>query len=168
MTSLQHTPVWQIRSSADELAAQVLDQYWTGALPIDPVQIARQMGVEVFSAQLGNDVFGCIIGTPEGAQIYVDIDQPITRYRFTTAHELGHYVEHAERAEAEMSYVDRRTDEDRGKPEEVFANQFAGALLMPERALRLFGPGPGNDVAAADRLGVSLAALRYRRKVLGL
>jgi Zn-dependent peptidase ImmA (M78 family) len=158
-----------IRASAEEMAEEVLNEYWSERfLPVDPVQVARDMGVEVFSAQLGNDVFGLIIGTHEGAQMYVDEDQPPTRYRFTAAHELGHYVEHSERRaqDAEMSFVDRRSDEDRGDPAEVYANQFAGALLMPRAELLRERARGLSDLRLARHFDVSLSALQYRLSVL--
>ncbi|SFD88084.1 ImmA/IrrE family metallo-endopeptidase [Blastococcus tunisiensis] len=163
-------PVNTIRQNANEMAREILDEFWPERfLPVDPVQIARDMGVEVFSAELGNDVFGLIYGTPGGAEIYIDRDQPPNRYRFSVAHELGHYVEHSERPgpAAEMDYVDRRSDEDRGSPEEVYANQFAGALLMPEKELRAERARGLNDVQLARLFGVSLSALQYRLQLLG-
>lgn len=163
-------PVSDIRRAADEKAREILDEFWPERfLPVDPVQIARNMGVEVFSAELGNDVFGLIYGSPGGAEIFIDRDQPPNRYRFTVAHELGHYVEHSERPgpAAEMDYVDRRSDDDRGSPEEVYANQFAGALLMPEKDLRDQRARGLNDVQLARLFDVSLSALRYRLQLLG-
>ncbi len=168
-SALRAMSVLEIRKAASEKATEVLDAFWPERfIPVDPVQIARDMGVEVFSAELGNDVFGLIFGTAKGAQIYVDQDQPPTRYRFTVAHELGHYVEHSERPDtgAEMDYVDRRSDEDRGRPEEVYANQFAGALLMPEKELRSERARDLNDVQLARHFGVSLSALQYRVQLL--
>ncbi|MCW2901188.1 MAG: putative Zn peptidase [Streptosporangiaceae bacterium] len=159
----------EIRAAADEMAHEILDEFWPHRfLPVDPVEIARDMGVEVFSAELGNDVFGLIYGGPGGAQIYIDQDQPPNRYRFTVAHELGHYVEHSEGpgAQADINYVDRRSDEDRGQPEEVYANQFAGALLMPEQELREARARGLNDVQLARLFGVSLSALQYRLQLL--
>lgn len=161
--------VKNIRQTAEVKAREVLDEYWPDRfIPVDPVQIARDMGVEVFSAELGNDVFGLIYGSPGGAEIFVDRDQPPNRYRFTVAHELGHYVEHSERPQpaAEMDYVDRRSDVDRGRPEEVYANQFAGALLMPEQELRAERARGRNDVQLARHFGVSLSALQYRLQLL--
>ncbi|MCW2900326.1 MAG: putative Zn peptidase [Streptosporangiaceae bacterium] len=162
-------PSSEIRATADEMAREILDEFWPDRfLPVDPVQIARDMGVEVFSAELGNDVFGLIFGSPGATQIYIDQDQPPNRYRFTVAHELGHYVEHSERpgGQAEIDYVDRRSDEDRGAPEEVYANHFAGALLMPERQVQEARARRLNDVQMARLFGVSLSALQYRLRLL--
>jgi Zn-dependent peptidase ImmA (M78 family) len=165
---LETMSIAEIRREATDLADDVLNEHWwQGELPVDPVQIARSMGVEVFSAQLGNDVFGMILGAPEGAQIYVDVDQPPTRYRFTAAHELGHYVERSEHGDGDMAYVDRRSDEDRGNKQEIYANQFAGALLMPEADILAYRQAGLSDVRLAARFGVSLSALQYRLQLLG-
>lgn len=168
--TLDHLSYDVIRRKASEMATEVLDEFWGGFLPVDPVQLARDMGVEVFAAELGNDVFGMIFGGAGGAQIYVDRDQPPTRYRFTVAHELGHYVEHSERPgrAADMDYVDRRSDEGRGSKEEVYANQFAGSLLMPQEVLREQAAKGRNDVQLARLFGVSLVALQYRRRLLNV
>ena len=168
-TELEQMSVKEIRDAAEEMAREILDEFWRERfIPVDPVQIARDMGVEVFSAQLGNDVLGLIFGSGKGAQIYIDRDQPAVRYRFTAAHELGHYVDHSERpgAASEMDYVDRRSDVDRGNPREVYANHFAGALLMPEPELRAERARGRNDVQIAAHFGVSLAAAQYRRQLL--
>lgn len=138
-SSLVGMPVRQIRATAERLAREALDEHWPSyfTLPVDPVKIARSMGVEVYSADLGAEVFGMIRGTEDGAEIYVDRAQPPNRYRFTVAHECGHYVEHTQRgAGANVAYVDRRTDPGGYDPEETFANHFAGALLMPREAVK--------------------------------
>jgi Zn-dependent peptidase ImmA (M78 family) len=162
-SSLEGLSSAAVRRKAEELAAQILEQHWPeGTLPVDPVRIARRMGVEVFSAELGNDVYGVIRGTANGAEIYVDRDQPEKRWRFTAAHELGHYVEHSEREARETSYVDRRSDKNIYDPHEVFANHFAGALLMPTRAAAAVSATGLGDIAAAEHFGVSLQAWRVR------
>jgi Zn-dependent peptidase ImmA (M78 family) len=127
------------------------------------------MGVEVFSANLDEDAFGLIHGTEDGTQIYVDRAQPPNRYRFTVAHEIGHYVEHAQRGEgADVAYVDRRSDPGGYDPEETFANHFAGALLMPRPAVLRWVASGQNDFALADVFGVSLQAWRLRRAHVGV
>lgn len=154
----------EVRAKAEEQATAILRQYWVeGTVPVDPSVIARRMGVEVFSAQLGNDVFGLIVGTPGSAQIYVDEDQPLVRFRFTIAHELGHYVEHGARVdEDELDFVDRRSDDDRFNPHEVHANHFAGALLMPKVKIEKWR-GEGLDrYSMAAHCNVSPSALQNR------
>jgi Zn-dependent peptidase ImmA (M78 family) len=160
--------VRELRAEAAKQAEEVLDEYWhEGTYPIDPVRIAIRMGVEVFEAQLGNDVFGMLVGAGAdgGAQMYIDKDQPKKRYRFTCAHELGHYVDHS--GDPSGAYIDRRTDEDRGTRDEIYANEFAGNLLMPARELERHMDTGKTRFAMADHFDVSPAALDYRIKVLG-
>jgi Zn-dependent peptidase ImmA (M78 family) len=158
--------VAEIRAAADAAAQETLTWYWPGGHPVDPVKIARDMGVEVYSAQLGNDTWGLLVGQPGSVDIYVDSDQPPNRFRFTVAHELGHYV--TRRDEAEVGFVDKRSTEGQGDPNEVFANHFAGALLMPADVLQRLARAGLSDMKTAQVLGVSLDALRYRKALLGL
>lgn len=166
----QFRTVGELREAATAIAEAVFDEYWSdNDFPVDPVVIARKMGVEVYSAQLGSDVFGMLITSPEGGQIYLDSDQPEKRHRFTAAHELGHWVDRSSRLDVgDSATMDRRSDEDRGSPEEIYANEFAGNLLMPRSSLqRMLGQGL-SDLRIAETFGVSLAALTYRKRVLGL
>lgn len=163
-SSLRDLSYPEVRARADELAARVLQEHWPErTAPVDPVLIARRLGVEVYSAQLGNDVYGLIVGGADGAEIFVDRDQPPTRWRFTAAHELGHYIEHAERPDDDLDYVDRRSDADPADKHEVFANQFAGALLMPPDLVREAEATAQGDVTLAARFAVSLQAWRIRK-----
>ena len=166
----QFNTVGELRRAATDIADAVFEEFWSQrALPVDPVVIARDMGVEVYSAQLGNDVFGMLITSPEGGQIYLDSDQPEKRHRFTAAHELGHWVDRSSRLDVnDTASVDRRSDEDRGSPQEIFANEFAGNLLMPRRHLERLLQQNQSDLRIAETFGVSLSALAYRKRVLGL
>ncbi|WP_160071878.1 ImmA/IrrE family metallo-endopeptidase [Pseudoclavibacter sp. 8L] len=163
----------EIRAEARKAAAAVMDLYWTpGRFPVDPVQVSRAVGVEVYSAQLGNDTYGMLLSAKAGADMYLDVDQPPNRYRFSCAHELGHYVDRTSSLDAPLEAgfveVDKRSDDGRGKPGEVYANEFAGSLLMPEDELKSQLDAGTSGVALARYFGVSLSALQYRRQVLGI
>ena len=139
-------------------------------MPVDPVVIARDLGLSVFSAELGDDVFGMIVGSGAGADVYLDRDQAPARFRFTCAHEVGHYVDHTSRVSPETLeyYVDKRSDDTRGTPDEIYANEFAGSLLMPPMELKRAVAANLDDIALAAHFDVSLQALRYRRQLLGV
>lgn len=68
-------------------------------------------------------------------------NQPITRTRFTFAHELGHYQLHAHLNENHFRRTtviqDLYSPQD---PKEVEANYFAGYLLMPDAAIERILP----------------------------
>jgi Zn-dependent peptidase ImmA (M78 family) len=165
---LRGLTVGEIRSRARQDAENVLAAYWApGALPVDPVSVARALGLSVFSAQLEDDVFGMLVGGAEGADIYLDKDQPRARFRFSCAHEIGHYVLRSEEIAKGCAFIDRRSDVARGTPDEIYANEFAGSLLMPHAALRSAVNEREDDFDLMRRFDVSLDALRYRRQILG-
>lgn len=159
-----------VRAQSEKLAEEVLAEHWPEAtFPVDPVRIARRMGLEVFSAELGNDTFGLIVGTPGSAEIFVDKDQPPNRWRFTVAHELGHFVDHAAReGDHDLAFIDRRSDDNPWSKDEVYANHFGGALLMPRGQVQDLVDQGVNEVRMASIFGVSLSALRYRLQLLEL
>ncbi|MEJ5915338.1 ImmA/IrrE family metallo-endopeptidase [Pseudokineococcus sp. 1T1Z-3] len=156
-----------MKYASERDAKATLATYWTSAsLPVDPVKIARDMGVRVVLAQLGEDISGMIVKRPdEDATIYVDVDDSPKRQRFTVAHELGHYVERAD-DRGQLSYVDRR-----GGPwslRELYANEFAGHLLMPADAFTRQWAEQRSLVSVANHFGVSQDAAEVRRRRLGL
>jgi Zn-dependent peptidase ImmA (M78 family) len=117
---------------------------------------------------------GCLYANASGGFILVNRDSsnPLTRRRYTIAHEIGHYVLHflpllrlgpAEISEAVPGDEDERATEgrlrlndeeaDAAVQREADANAFAAAVLMPAELVR----------ARAERL---LAAYRGERHLL--
>jgi len=93
-------------------------------------------------------------------------DPPLRRFRFTIAHEIGHWVCHCLEGRAPSpapSYcrpIDLTEAADRRLERE--ANLFAAELLMPELAVRAVW-GELEDVAAcAARFDVSPTAMQWR------
>ncbi len=83
------------------------------------------------------------------------------RSRFTIAHELGHYILHADAGRKPL-HVRR----DGSGPVEWEANWFAAGFLMPEDILReKVGDGYGN-AELAEHFGVSKEAVQIRRQSL--
>src|SRR5919198_2119559 len=97
-------------------------------------------------------------------------EPPLRRYRFTIAHELGHWICHAvEGANPRASYcrpIDLTQAADRSLERE--ANVFAAELLMPEPAIRASWTELGSLDALASRFDVSPSALRWRLFSFGL
>jgi Zn-dependent peptidase ImmA (M78 family) len=91
-------------------------------------------------------------------------ERPLRRFRFTVAHELGHWVCHVlGRPDPEPTYcraVDISQDADRSLERE--ANVFAAELLMPERALRAVWADLGDVETCARRFDVSPTAMHWR------
>jgi hypothetical protein len=166
----EYSTVGELRRYAADVAEAVLAEHWPeGVFPVDPIAVCRRMGVEVFTAELGNDVFGILMGSPTGAQIYLDADQPEKRFRFTAGHELGHYVDRSNRVGwPDEAFIDKRSEEGRGSANEIFANEFAANLLMPREPMERYVAAGDSEFALSERFGVSLDALRYRRRRLGI
>jgi IrrE N-terminal-like domain len=91
-------------------------------------------------------------------------EAPLRRYRFTIAHELGHWICHAlPCAHPEATYcrvVDLTESADRALERE--ANIFAAELLMPAPAVRRTWPDLGDIDAVAARFDVSPSAMAWR------
>ncbi|WP_343956428.1 ImmA/IrrE family metallo-endopeptidase [Yaniella flava] len=164
---LRNKTVGQLRELARADAREFLTQQERYDYPFDMVHLARDAGAEVMISQLGDDVFGMIEGHADGATIYVDSDQPLNRRRFTLAHELGHMVSYKDEA-GTPNYVDARSDAGSGTASEIYANEFAGAVLMPETLMKQFIDDGMNNWDIARELKVSTAAVSYRRQLLGI
>jgi hypothetical protein len=97
---------------------------------------------------------------------------PLRRFRFTIAHEIGHWVCHCLEGRApdpEPSYcrpVDLTDAADRTLERE--ANVFAAELLMPEPAVREAWAELGDVPACAERFDVSPTAMQWRLYAFGL
>lgn len=160
----------------EEKAREVLDAQWGEVgdeYPVDPVIIARNLGVNVYQSEMPPSVSGYIIkrGAPVAPDIFVNSEHAPVRQRFTVAHELGHYFnrkdiggEHGEK------YALRRdalahcgTD-----AEEIYANKFAAELLMPDQIVADLVDEGLSDMEISRRLKVSLESLGYRRERLGI
>lgn len=148
-------------------ANDVLKAHWDGALPVNPVSIARAMGIEVkaapiFQAESGHYMYR------NGAPLitYNPIEAPV-RQRFTVAHEIGHHVHGDVDAPRDTSSQFSARTRD---PKEVAANRFAAALLMPAALVKhLVLEKRVTDLAKlAATFGVSTAAMEFRLKAIGL
>lgn len=149
--------------------------------PIDLQCVARQLGLAITYEPLPNSISGFLHRHPSGrTTIVVNRNHHVGRQRFTIAHEIGHFVlGHNEN----QIYIDKtytvqlRRDAPTGAhPEEVQANAFAAALLMPKRMLRSDVLQRAHDHHVEDdvidaltyRYGVSERALLIRLNAIGL
>lgn len=168
-TIFEGQTVAAIRERARNDAAATAEIYWTdGRVPVDPVRIARDMGIQVFSAQLGDDVYGMISGSDSGVEIYVDQDNPEVRQRFTIAHEIGHFVANASALDGDVNFVERRSDAGAGTADEIHANEFAASLLMPAQQVKVAHAGKADVFRLAQQFDVSVPAMTWRLRHLGL
>ncbi len=145
-------------------------------VPVD--QIARKQGLKVLAYDLGAEISGVLVIAAGTGTIGFNPKDPKVRQRFTIAHELGHYLLHA-KSEQEQLFVDSNfiVKFRKSKPytkaeltQELEANAFAAALLMPKSILTEelqkaeYAELP--ELELIDRLaklfGVSTPAMTYR------
>jgi hypothetical protein len=161
-------------------ANDLLRSYWGGdqatcTLPVDPFAIAGKLGLDVECVPLEPDVSGMLAKRPaEDPKVYINVSDNPKRRRFSCAHEIGHYVKRIKAGhdedEEEWGYIDRRGPlAARGtNPEEIYANQFAAALLMPDERVKIMVQEGRSLTAMAAEFDVSLEAMANRIDNLGL
>lgn len=141
-------------------------------LPVDPVRVARRLGIEVFDAHLEASVCAAIVKEAgEDPVILLNAADSRNRKRFDCAHELGHYVRRTQTGAPDgYEFVDLRLalGQEAGDDEEVYANRFAASLVMPEQLVRALRREGLPLVELAFRFRVSEDAMRFRLDQLGL
>lgn len=148
-------------------AADVLRDTWTAGYPVDPERIATNLGLVVRRIPLENGVSGMIQAEPGfDAEIFVNSNDTPQRQRFTIAHELGHYYERTSRGFRDFNFIDYRSN-DHYDLHEFYADEFAGALLMPRQELDSILKERSIS-GAAMHFDVSLAAVKKRLERLEL
>jgi Zn-dependent peptidase ImmA (M78 family) len=153
-------------------ARELLERVWQDQpVPVDPIYLARELGIDVYVADLTPGWSGALMKRAyEPAGIYLNRDEHPNRQRFTAAHELGHYYKRQPEDHEAYEYVDRRDQRARAgtDPEEIYANAFAAALLMPrEEVEQLHAQGLAAPTMA-HHFGVSAEAMSIRLDNLGL
>jgi len=118
---------------ARESALTILKRNRIISPPVNPVELARELGVEVYFAEFSSNMeeVSGFYDADENA-IYVNSDEYPLRQTFTVAHELGHKILHAEWAKSNDYRVlmrDQAANSD--SPQEKEANTFAANLLVP-------------------------------------
>ena len=160
---------------AERAAQNLLSRIWwhspdgSGPLPIDPFKIAQRLGIRVESSKLPPDQSGKLIIMDEEAVITLNRADHTNRQQFTCAHEIGHYLRRRQGVPGDR-YVDYRgTLAGLGDdPEEIFANQFAAALLMPAHLVRQWHERGVTPQHMAQDLDTSTQAMQIRLKNLRL
>jgi Zn-dependent peptidase ImmA (M78 family) len=163
-----------LHGTPDMHATDLLTRHWATAdgaypLPVDPIYLARQLGMEVYLSNLDPDVSAVLVASPgQQTSIYLSQSDARVRQRFSCAHEIGHYLRRRASGQQQFGFIDRRdhfssTGLD---PEERWANQFAAALLMP---VDLLQASPQRDPhQLAPVYDVSPQAMTHRLTNLGL
>ena len=162
----------------EEAAMEVLEKTVMNGnrllVPVDVKTVASALHLDYQPLPLEPNVDGLLVKDKPNApfKAVVNVNENVRRQRFTLAHEIGHFVH---------QYQDHPDDQPMGKTEyrdelsstgkdrnEIWANQFAAALLMPRFVmLNLWGRGKSVK-EIADLLRVSVRSVVIRLDNLGL
>lgn len=140
--------------------------------PIDPFELAKTLGIEVYVTPLASGLSGFIAkpSPEEPAKIYVNSTHSHVRQRFTVAHEIGHFFH--EGLLRNGSYDSLRREEGHANlgtdPKERWANSFAASLLMPGGPVSTLYASGRTTSELASTFNVSEAAMSFRLANLGL
>ncbi len=153
-------------------AHKILNRLWENrSYPVDPITISNRVGLDVVETELPENVSGALIKEVGKEPVIVlhKYDHN-NRKRFSCSHELGHYISRIEsdKIVTEYEYIDlRSTSASTGVDiEEIFANQFAAHLLMPDKIVKKLIKSGKNHLEIAMFFGVSIEALKHKLKSL--
>jgi Zn-dependent peptidase ImmA (M78 family) len=159
----------ELRAQAADDASVLVERGWVGWLPINPFSIARMSGVTVETVRLGHGSSGALVKEVDrDPRIVINAEDGERRRRFTCAHELGHFVLRTDALGSQRTdYRAGDTAKDR-RAEEIYANEFAACLLMPEAMVRALHQYGLDDWEMAAKFEVSRSAMRQRLSRLQL
>jgi Zn-dependent peptidase ImmA (M78 family) len=167
-------------ASAEREAAKLLQRFSVKKVPVPVEEVAQHLGAAIVRERLESTISGLLLREGGARLIAVNNAHHPRRQRFTIAHELGHLQMHnGDYIVDSILRVNRRDDLSSmaTDSEEIEANAFAAALLMPPilvrgaleqiRASRLGNPSRLGE-HLAEQFGVSAEAMSYRLINLGL
>lgn len=157
-----------VKDAAQQAAADLLQRFWDGTLPVNPVAIAERLGIDVSFVEFEDeDLSGAITASNGVANILLSSNERFERQLFTCAHEIGHYVERA--AADDGDYTFKESDEElqaaRGRGwdlHEFYADEFAGNLLMPAGRVKALYEDGASVSEMADVFSVTRTAVHTR------
>jgi len=176
-----------VNSQIEEVANRVLQTCKVSVAPINILKVAQTLGAKVAFQPFGEELSGTLVRKDSQVIIGVNSRHPNTRQRFTIAHEIGHwqlghkgdlFLDKTLRGRTvTVKKRDARAAEGTDK-EEIEANAFAAAILMPKELLisaleKRLRAGGGDEIdrliaELASEFDVSTQAMEHRLTNLGL
>lgn len=163
------SPEWQHLDDANR--ATIADHQ--DVAPVRLSELAKAFSVPVKAATLAPGISGEIRPSENGFVIRINRHDPAKRQRFSVAHELAHFLLHADQIGSGISddVLYRSSLSDR---REAQANRLAADILMPDDLVRqqveaAHEKGVGDLVLfLAEEFAVSEAAMRIKLDQLGV
>lgn len=101
---------------------------------VDAIRLAENLEVDVYGVDEKDDFNSKIVYDKEKGKyaIYVNIIHPITRQRFSIAHDLAHLVLHPDEIKAKGGLNREERIGNKTKEQEEAADELAEEILMPK------------------------------------
>lgn len=154
---------------------QLLAKHSANNAPVDVYRIIKDEGISLAFEEMEDDHSGVLLVENGVAAIAVNSTHHPHRQRFSAAHELGHYILHSrgrDRLFVDKAYRRSLVSSSGTDTDEIEANRFAAALLMPDNLIRQSaGSNPITDLdisKLALKFQVSEQAMTLRLVNLGL
>lgn len=156
---------------------ELLRKYRISGPPVPVHKIAKQEGIQILDLPGAEDISGALVRKGPKTVIAVNPRHHMHRRRFTVAHELGHFFQHADvQTHVDQDFrINFRDARSSGAVDwmEIQANEYAASLLMPTAFLlhdvTKRGELTENFITSlATRYEVSTMAMRIRLTNLGM
>ncbi len=155
------------RQNLEDKAERTLRDTDTYRVPVAIDVVAHRLNLTIEAAALGENVAGVLVVEDERGAIGYNSTHATVRQRFTISHEIAHYLSHTKKNRRSQLFIDRhvtfRRDETSSAgidQEEVEANQFGAALLMPKGLVQQ--EMKRHDLNLDDEEAISLLAKRFQ------
>ncbi len=155
------------RQNLEERAEKTLRDTEAYRVPVPIHLVAQRLNLTIEATALGDNVSGMLVVQGDQGSIGYNSTHARVRQRFTISHEIAHYLLHAKRTGKAQLFIDRqvtyRRDESSAAgvdTEEVEANQFGAALLMPRGLVRQ--EVRNQDLDLDDSEAIELLAKRFQ------
>lgn len=154
-------------ASATQRAVAVLSENYVLEPPVDVYELAKNYGIDIRELPFPSDfsnVSGFINIEDDRPVMYVNLDEPENRRKFTVAHEFGHWLLHEDkiRKDPEMTVLYRMAlGATNADPIEQEANAFAAELLVPMTMLQKDIHRPVHELT--EKFQVSPDVIGYRK-----
>ena len=159
---------------ARDMAWRVLINNKVSSLPVDIFEICRAEGIFLFTYKSAETILKELNIDEQnrdsdafcfGRFIFYDDTKPLTRQRFSIAHELGHILLHLADEKYDAERFRKVKDElpCRTNSTETEANTFAARILAPLCVLQYLNVSSPEDIARLCDIGYTAARLRFER-----
>ncbi|MBP3307935.1 MAG: ImmA/IrrE family metallo-endopeptidase [Clostridia bacterium] len=159
---------------ARDIAWRVLINNKVSSLPVDVFEICKAEGIFIFTYKSAEAILKELHIEEQnrdsdafcfGRFIFYDDTKPLTRQRFSIAHELGHILLHLTDDKYDANRFRKVKDElpCRTDSTEAEANTFAARILAPLCVLQYLNVSSPDEIAELCDIGYTAARVRFER-----